>query len=310
MPASEIVYFFLRLVLSALVGVAAWRSLRVAWAARRAHRPWYVAGAGGTLLVAASALSTYDAIDNLLLRPQDTVLLASWLWLFLFDLIIPIWAFLLIAAWGERDRAMAELSRLSVTDPLTGALNRRGFLDRTATSIAQARRSGLHTAVIMFDIDHFKAVNDGFGHDAGDAVLRDVASVLLLAMRPGDLLGRVGGEEFAVFLHDSPTATAVLIADRLRLHVRGNVKHPAGADRQVTVSGGVAPVVGGIEPEAALSIALRNADEAMYTAKREGRDRIVGAQVADAPVTQASAGSVGDAEARADISGSLPSRSV
>ncbi len=284
MPASDYVYFSLRLVLSALVALAAWRSLSVALAARHSHRRYYIAGAGGSLLLAASALSTYDAIDNLLLRPKEPVLLASWIWLFSFDLIVPIWSFLLIAAWNERDRVLAELSRLSVTDQLTGALNRRGFLDRASVSIAQARRSGLHAAVVTFDIDHFKAVNDGHGHAAGDMVLREVVSVLLSALRPGDFLGRMGGEEFAIFLHDGTNAMALSVAERLRLQVRDNVTHPAGDGRRVTVSGGVAPVPVGPEPEAALSIALTTADGALYTAKREGRDRILAATLLDAPV--------------------------
>ena len=183
------------------------------------------------LLAAAGTLSTYDAIDNILLRPDDPVMLASWLWFFLFDLPLPILALLLIAAWRERDLALAELSRLSVTDALTGALNRRGFLERAATSIAQAQRSGLPSALIMFDIDHFKAINDGYGHAAGDEVLRNVARALLLAMRPGDLLGRLGGEEFAVFLYDSTVVAGASIADRLRAHVRQGVAHPVGAGR-------------------------------------------------------------------------------
>jgi diguanylate cyclase (GGDEF)-like protein len=195
----------------------------------------------GVLLAAAGALSTFDAIDNVLLRPHDPVLLASWLWFFQFDLPLPILALLLISAWRERDRALAELSRLSVTDELTGALNRRGFLDRAATSIAQAQRSGLPTTLISFDIDYFKAINDGYGHGAGDEVLRTVATALLLAMRPGDLLGRLGGEEFAVFLYDSTVAAGVSIADRLRIDVRTVVAHPAGAGRQVTMSGGLRP---------------------------------------------------------------------
>ena len=293
-PIGDIAYFALRLVLSGLVAAATASCLRFAWQARRERWPWRLAGAGSALLAAAGALSAYDAIDNFLLRPHDPVLLASWLWFFLFDLPLPILALLLIAAWRGRDRALAELSRLSVTDELTGALNRRGFLERAATSIAQAQRSGLPAALIGFDIDHFKAINDGYGHGAGDEVLRNIAKVLLLAMRPGDLLGRLGGEEFAVLLYDSTVAAGVSIADRLRVEVRTGVAHPAGAGRRVTMSGGVAPAHGAFGSEIVLSLALTNADEALYAAKREGRDRIVAAQAADAgagPLVRADVGS-------------------
>jgi diguanylate cyclase (GGDEF)-like protein len=113
-------------------------------------------------------------------------------------------------------------------------------------------------------------------------VLRNIAKVLLLAMRPGDLLGRLGGEEFAVLLYDSAVVAGVSIADRLRVEVRAGEAHPAEAGRQVTVSGGVAPAHGAFESETVLSLALTIADEALYAAKRAGRDRIVAAQAADA----------------------------
>ena len=290
---GDIAYFALRVALSGLVVTAVASCLRFVRGARREHCPWRLAFAGGVLLAAAGTLSVYDAIDNVLLRPHDPVLLASWLWLFLFDLPVPILALLLIAAWRRRDRAEAELLRRSVTDALTSALNRRGFLERAAISIAQAQRADLPAAVIMFDIDHFKAINDGYAHRAGDEVLRSVANTLSLAMRPGDLLGRVGGDEFAVFLYDSTVAAAVSIADRLRAHVRTSVAHPAGAGRQVTMSGGVAPVHGRFEPETALSRALMMADDALYAGKLAGRDRIVAASAVDVGIDSSVGAEVG-----------------
>lgn len=293
-PTGDIAYFALRLALSGLVVAAMAIWFRYALQVHHKHLPSRLAIAGCVFLSAATALSVYDAIDNVLLRPHDPVVLASWLWLILFDLPLPILALLLITAWRERDRTLVALSRLSVTDALTGALNRRGFLESAATSIAQAQRSGLPSALIMFDIDHFKAINDGHGHHAGDEVLRNVAMALSLSMRPGDLLGRVGGEEFAVFLQDSSVARGVPIADRLRIHVRMDVPHPAGAGRWVTVSGGVGPVDGGFEPETALLRAMTMADEALYVAKREGRDRIVAAHAGvDAGVGPSASAEVG-----------------
>ena len=91
-PIDDTAYFALRLVLSGLVAAATAICLRFAWQGRRDHRPWRLAGAGGVLLAAAGTLSTYDAIDNVLLRPDDPVILASWLWFFLFDLPLPILA--------------------------------------------------------------------------------------------------------------------------------------------------------------------------------------------------------------------------
>lgn len=275
LPAGDIAYFILRLVLSGLAAVAAAASFRYAQDASRGRREWRLAGGGCVLLTAVGYLSAYDAVDNVLLRPHDPITVSSWLWFFLFDLPLPVWALLLIAAWRQRDRALEALSRLSVTDQLTGALNRRGFLDRAASSIAQARRAGVSTALIMLDIDHFKAINDEYGHAAGDDALRGLSRTLSAGMRPGDLLGRLGGEEFAVFLHDSAGAAAVAIAERLCDQVRNGVVHPAGAGRAVTMSGGVASLPDGCEPAAALSVALTSADEALYAAKRGGRDRVV-----------------------------------
>ncbi len=282
MPISDTIYFTIRLVISAAVLLAAQSSGRVARGQYDLGRPWYVAATGAALLLAAGSLSTWDAIDNIVLRPTEPIQSTAWLWLLLFDALVPIWAFLVIAAWRQRDRALTELRRLSVTDQLTGALNRRGFLESAAISIAQGRRSGVDPSVIMMDLDHFKTINDTHGHAAGDEVLRSFAAVLLATMRPGDLLGRIGGEEFAVFLHDTTFDAAVAIADRLRLQVRNSVQHPGGAGNSVTVSGGVAQVFSAFEPEAALSVALTKADEALYAAKCAGRDRIVSAEVSKA----------------------------
>jgi diguanylate cyclase (GGDEF)-like protein len=250
-----------------------------AWRAQREGRPWQWPATWGFVLCAATVLSVYDAIDNELLRADDPVTLASWLWFILFDLPMPILVLLLVLAWGARDRALAELSMLSVTDQLTGVLNRRGFFERAAAAIAQSRRTALPTALIMFDIDHFKAVNDSYGHTVGDEVLQLLSRTLSSGIGPGDILARIGGEEFVVFLHDSSGDTAAAIADRLRVAIRAGVRHPAGSSKVLTVSGGVAVLKGELEPEASLTIALKAADEALYVAKREGRDRIIAAPV-------------------------------
>lgn len=271
---DSIIYLLCRLALSGFVITAAVSCLRAAARARRENRPWHVAAVGGVLLNLAGLLSAADAFDNLVMRPQEPISLSSWLWLLFFDSLVPIWAFMLLAAWRERDHAMAELSRLSVTDQLTGAMNRRGFLDRAARSIAEDRRHGRPGAVIMLDIDHFKRINDTHGHAVGDDILRAIATVLQAGMRPGDLLGRMGGEEFAVYLPDTSPDMAASIGNRLRTDIRYGVDHPSGGGTSVTLSGGVAPMQTTFEPEAALSVALSTADTALYAAKQQGRNRI------------------------------------
>jgi diguanylate cyclase (GGDEF)-like protein len=287
LPSADIAYFWLRLALSGLAGAAAIAVLRFAWRARGGGRPWQWTAIWGSMLCAATALSAYDAIDNELLRPDDPVTLTSWLWFILFDLPMPILVFLLVLAWRSRDRALAELSILSVTDQLTGTTNRRGFFERAVVAIAQSRRAALPTAVVMFDIDHFKAINDSYGHAVGDETLRILSRILSSAIRPGDIVARLGGEEFVVFLHNSSGDTAVAIADRLRVTIRDGVPHPAGSSKVLTVSGGVAVLKDELEPEASLTIALKAADEALYVAKREGRDRIIAAPLCLRPTLDA-----------------------
>jgi diguanylate cyclase (GGDEF)-like protein len=182
---------------------------------------------------------------------------------------------LLIHAWRQRDRAQASLERLTVTDPLTGALNRRGFFEQAVTAIAQARRRVMPAAVIMFDIDRFKTINDTHGHDAGDSVLRAFTAIISSGLRAGDLLGRLGGEEFALLLPASSPDQALATAERLRARVRTDVIHPGGTDQAVTASAGVAAIAGPDRPEVALAAALSAADAALFEAKRAGRDRAI-----------------------------------
>ena len=159
----------------------------------------------------------------------------------------------------------------SVRDPLTQLRNRRGF-DADAERIwATARRSNLSVGVAMIDIDHFKRLNDRWGHAAGDAALKELAHVLRAeaARRPMDLIGRVGGEEFAVIWYDLPPGSARTQAERVRQAVVDRrLEHPT--DRQLSVSIGCTQLIprGGLT----LSDALAVADSALYSAKSNGRN--------------------------------------
>jgi len=199
----------------------------------------------------------------------------SWLWLFGFDLLLPVWAFMLLRAQRQRDQAQADLARLAVTDLLTGVLNRRGFLDQAHAAIARAWRTDETVVAAMLDIDRFKLINDGFGHDAGDVVLRGFSAELTRHLRAGDLLGRFGGEEFVIVLFGLAADDAAAAIDRLRAGIRDAVPHPAGPPALVTASAGVAELDRDRSAEAALMAALTRADAALYEAKQAGRDRVV-----------------------------------
>jgi diguanylate cyclase (GGDEF)-like protein len=274
MSTAEAIYLLVRLALSVFAGVMAGITLQYAAETRRDGRHWRVAVAGGVLLLAAAGLSIFEAIQQAILRPFEPIPIENWLWLFGFDLLLPIWALFLVRAWRERDRAEIALARLSVTDPLTGVLNRRGYIAHGVAAIEVARRRGERLAVITFDIDRFKPINDGYGHDAGDAVLRALAASVAAVLRSDSVFGRAGGEEFALLLPGVELDQASAVAERIRGLIRGAVPHPAGEGAVVTVSAGVAalPEVG--DPESALTAALSAADAALYEAKRAGRDRV------------------------------------
>ena len=164
------------------------------------------------------------------------------------------------------------LETLIFEDPLTRLVNRRSILTQMGGLVSGARRHGRPLSVAMLDIDHFKRVNDGHGHEAGDRVLAAVAGALRSNLRAEDVLGRLGGEEFLALLPDSDEAAAVATAEKLREEVAALRVAHRGTELAVTLSIGCATWEG--EPSDEL---LRRADDALYAAKRSGRDRVVGA---------------------------------
>jgi diguanylate cyclase (GGDEF)-like protein len=161
---------------------------------------------------------------------------------------------------------------MASTDSLTGAANRRRLLEALDIETGRAKRNGLPVSLLALDIDHFKHVNDTWGHQVGDQVLRDLVLNVKKTMRPHDILGRIGGEEFMVLLPDTPQAAAATLAERIRKQVEGMVvTHPQGA-LNITVSIGVAEF--GKDGEAADQV-IKAADDRLYRAKHEGRNRVV-----------------------------------
>jgi diguanylate cyclase (GGDEF)-like protein len=168
-----------------------------------------------------------------------------------------------------------DLERRASFDALTGVLSRSAVLSRGAALLERTLAGGAKgVGVFMADIDRFKAINDGYGHAIGDRVLKEVASRLAASCRGGDLLGRVGGEEFLALFPDVSGAEASAIAERLRDAVsREPVALGSGASLAVSISAGLVTL--GTERPVALEAALARADAALYAAKAEGRNRIV-----------------------------------
>jgi diguanylate cyclase (GGDEF)-like protein len=181
----------------------------------------------------------------------------------------------------ERTKELAlantQLAQLAVTDGLTGLYNHRHFHERLALEVERSQRSGLALSLLIIDVDHFKAYNDGHGHPAGDAVLRELARILSDTRRANDLVARYGGEEFAVILVDTPKFTAAKVAERIR-HAAATHDNWDAKQSKLTLSIGVATCTDDANDAEHL---VESADRALYAAKRAGRNRVVLAS--DAP---------------------------
>jgi len=163
-----------------------------------------------------------------------------------------------------------ELRALARTDALTGAMSRRAFRDEAARAVALARRHRHDLSLLMLDIDHFKRVNDTYGHAAGDRVLSAVHATCREGLRASDGIGRLGGEEFAILLPLTPSAAAVEVADKVRSSIARQRVTVADESIAVTASFGIA----GLDRSVAdLDTLLERADAALYAAKADGRNR-------------------------------------
>ena len=171
--------------------------------------------------------------------------------------------------------ANARLERLASVDELTGLLNRRALGEALHRDLARADRDAKALSILLLDIDHFKNVNDTWGHQSGDAVLSMVGDIIQRALRTSDVAGRYGGEEFMCILPATDTNGARVVAERLRMAMLERTVPSNGNFIQVSVSIGIASVVGPGCRTAYESI-VRKSDECLYRAKAEGRNRVVG----------------------------------
>lgn len=160
--------------------------------------------------------------------------------------------------------------KMAYTDPLTQAKNRTSFNDSVQREISLARRNSKNLSIIFLDIDHFKAINDSYGHDCGDITLRSVAKWIKESLRDSDLVFRFGGEEFVILLSHTDLAGAELLAERIRASIAHHILAYGMETIKVTVSLGVSALRGNDTPEEF----VKRADDAMYQAKRAGRNRV------------------------------------
>jgi len=173
---------------------------------------------------------------------------------------------------AHRDEAARELERLATVDGLTGVLNRHAWMTQATTAMAVSVRYAHPVAVLMIDLDHFKQINDSHGHEAGDRALMLVARALQATVRPGDLVGRYGGEEFCVLMNHAENAAASAFDARLRAHLGEVAEQELGFP--LTYSAGIAVRS---SPGDALGSMLKRADARLYSAKAQGRSRTLGA---------------------------------
>ncbi|MCA9506675.1 MAG: GGDEF domain-containing protein, partial [Myxococcales bacterium] len=182
---------------------------------------------------------------------------------------------------NQVDLANAEIARLQSDllhtsemvrhDPLTGVLNRKGLDEALQREIASARRRSSSLCIGLLDVDNFKRINDSHGHRVGDAALRHLADVIRDTLRPQDILGRFGGEEFIVILPNTSAEDAVIAMQRLQRALTNQYFLTAGERLLITFSAGVAR----LGPDEDAEAAIDRADKAMYRAKKAGRNRVL-----------------------------------
>jgi diguanylate cyclase (GGDEF)-like protein len=181
------------------------------------------------------------------------------------------WLPLAVNERGQAEQRATDLETLAAVDFLTGVYNRRHFETLARAELARCQRYVRPLSVMMIDIDHFKTVNDHFGHAVGDRVLKSVADLCRAAKRETDIVARVGGEEFAIMLPETTKAATMQFAERLCRLAHDCAVTANGEEIPVTISIGIA---GASMRTSGIESLMRDADQALYQAKRSGRDRI------------------------------------
>jgi diguanylate cyclase (GGDEF)-like protein len=188
-----------------------------------------------------------------------------------FGLLLLHWLPLAVRDWKRSEQRTRDLQTLAAVDPLTGLYNRRQFESLARAELGRSQRYMRPCSFLMIDIDHFKQVNDTFGHEMGDWVLKTVATILATARREADVVARFGGEEFVIMLPETTPEAAAMVAERIRSMVAANSMAIEDATLNVTISAGVGEVTAS---SASIEAVLRDADRALYEAKQTGRNRV------------------------------------
>ncbi|MFZ5723871.1 MAG: GGDEF domain-containing protein [Pseudomonadota bacterium] len=227
---------------------------------------------GNEVLIAQGWVDYAPLLSRSLFEGDGTQL--SWWWGVHLRVILYVAFFaffaLLMFQLDQLEAQRRALAELAVTDPLTGVANRRRFGERLDEEVQRRNRSGRPFCVLLCDADHFKKVNDSYGHHAGDVVIRHIAGVLADSVRAQiDVVGRLGGEEFGVLLPETGLPGAREIAERVLAQMRAHEFRVEGHRFRVTLSIGIAESAGGSGDDA-----LRTADANLYRAKEGGRDRL------------------------------------
>ena len=267
-----------------LIAIELWRERR-----QLLIRRWpalFVPMLHGAIFLFPVALATLSHDRNMFRS-----LAGGWVAAFVIEIVLYAVGAAFIVLILSKDRSVHFYKTAAATDPLTGVLNRRGFFEGAAIIMDRNRRSLTPVSVLAFDLDHFKSINDRWGHAVGDSVLRLFATVVRKTMRAGDIIGRVGGEEFVAILSSKP-ADAVTVAERVRAAFAAASAEVDGRPIAATISAGVASG----SPLATVDALIAAADAALYRAKANGRNRVEAGDVAiaAAPQRPAKARSAGD----------------
>ncbi len=218
------------------------------------------------------ALPPYDSVKSVVIANtwRDNKLAILILITSIVTLILLV--LLLVFGYQKNRRLSSQLETLSITDPLTGVHNRRYFDEQLRKQVSVSARHDSSLSLIILDIDHFKRINDDFGHQTGDHILTDVASMLEGMMRRSDFLARYGGEEFAIISIGSPLTDAVLMAERILNRIEVTTFEYDSIPHRLTISAGVAAWKESMGND--VDKLIQAADEALYRAKHQGRNRV------------------------------------